>query len=55
MRKLSVLICYCFALLCIVSACGNTETDSSDYMNSAVELGEEFIKETYRIDEAKPD
>ncbi|HLR68406.1 MAG TPA: hypothetical protein VK105_14975 [Virgibacillus sp.] len=51
MRKLFVLLCYSVALLFLVSACGNTEDDSSDFTDSAVELGEEFIKELYIIDD----
>ena len=51
MRKLFVLLYYSVALLFLVSACGNTEDDSSDFTDTAVGLGEEFIKELYIIDD----
>ena len=47
MRKLFVLFCYLVALLLFVSACGN----NSDFTDSAVELGEEFIEELYNVDD----
>lgn len=55
MRRLFVLLCYSVALLLLVSACENTEDDPSDFTDSAVELGEEFIKELYTIDDPSLD
>ncbi|WP_099159592.1 hypothetical protein [Virgibacillus ndiopensis] len=55
MRRLFVLFCYSVALLLLVSACENSEDDSSDFTDSAVELGEEFIKELYNVDDPSVD
>ena len=55
MRNLFVLLCSSVALLFLVSACNTTEDNSSNFTDSAVAFGEGFIKETYSIDEAKPD
>lgn len=52
MRKLFVLLCYSVALLLFVTACKDTGADDSmNFKDSAVEHGEEFIKELYTVDE----
>ncbi|MGP4066911.1 hypothetical protein ACTWPF_18650 [Oceanobacillus sp. M65] len=52
MRKLFLLLCYSVALLLFVTACKDTGADdSSNFKDTAVELGEEFIKEFYTVDE----
>ncbi|AVQ97691.1 hypothetical protein OBCHQ24_00955 [Oceanobacillus iheyensis] len=52
MRKLFLLLCYSVALLLFVTACKDTGADdSSNFKDTAVELGEEFIKELYTVDE----
>lgn len=48
MRKVFVLICCSIALLFLVSACESKE-------DNAVELGEEFIKELYNVDDPNVD
>ena len=55
MRKVFVSFCYSIALLLLVTACGNTETDTSDLTKSAEELGEEFIEELYSVDDTNFD
>ncbi|CDO05148.1 hypothetical protein BN988_03734 [Oceanobacillus picturae] len=52
MRKLFVFLCYSVALLLFVTACKETGADdTTNFKDSAVEHGEEFIKELYTVDE----
>jgi hypothetical protein len=52
MRKLFVLLCYSVALLLFVTACKDTGSDdTTNFKDSAVDLGEEFINELYIVDE----